>query len=66
MHIPFAGLFELLRPTLPCIDQIPGLQAAALESRCWRPGYQRYGAASPWAAATPAALLAGLFGEKRR
>ena len=31
-HIPFAGLFELLRPTLPCIDQIPGLQAAALES----------------------------------
>ena len=31
-HIPFAGLFELLRPALPCIDQIPGPQAAALES----------------------------------
>ena len=31
-HIPFAGLFELLRPALACIDQIPGPQAAALES----------------------------------
>ena len=31
-HIPFAGLFELLRPALPCIGQIPGPQAAALES----------------------------------
>ena len=31
-HIPFAGLFELLRPALPWIDQIPGPQAAALES----------------------------------
>ena len=31
-HIPFAGLFELLRPTLPWIEQIPGPQAAALES----------------------------------
>jgi DNA-binding CsgD family transcriptional regulator len=31
-HIPFAGLFELLRPALPLIDQIPGPQAAALES----------------------------------
>ena len=31
-HIPFAGLFELLRPTLPWMDQIPGPQAAALES----------------------------------
>lgn len=31
-HIPFAGLFELLRPALPCMDQIPGPQAAALES----------------------------------
>ena len=31
-HIPFAGLFELLRPALPCIDQLPGPQAAALES----------------------------------
>ena len=31
-HIPFAGLFELLRPALTCIGQIPGPQAAALES----------------------------------
>ena len=31
-HIPFAGLFELLRPALPLIDQIPDPQAAALES----------------------------------
>jgi DNA-binding CsgD family transcriptional regulator len=31
-HIPFGGLFELLRPALPLIDQIPGPQAAALES----------------------------------
>jgi DNA-binding CsgD family transcriptional regulator len=31
-HIPFASLFELLRPALPWIDQIPGPQAAALES----------------------------------
>jgi AAA ATPase domain len=31
-HIPFAGLFELLRPALPWIGQIPGPQAAALES----------------------------------
>ena len=31
-HIPFAGLFELLRPALPWIDQIPAPQAAALES----------------------------------
>ncbi len=31
-HIPFAGLFELLRPTLSLIDQIPGPQAEALES----------------------------------
>jgi DNA-binding CsgD family transcriptional regulator len=31
-HIPFAGLFELLRPALPCIGQIPSPQAAALES----------------------------------
>jgi DNA-binding CsgD family transcriptional regulator len=31
-HIPFAGLFELLRPALPWLDQIPGPQAAALES----------------------------------
>ena len=31
-HIPFAGLFELLRPALPRIGQIPAPQAAALES----------------------------------
>jgi len=31
-HIPFAGLFELLRPALPWIGKIPGPQAAALES----------------------------------
>ena len=31
-HIPFAGLFELLRPTLPWISQIPAPQAEALES----------------------------------
>ena len=30
-HIPFAGLFELLRPALAGLDQIPGPQAAALE-----------------------------------
>jgi DNA-binding CsgD family transcriptional regulator len=31
-HIPFAGLFELLRPALSLINQIPGPQAEALES----------------------------------
>jgi len=31
-HIPFAGLFELLRPALPWISQIPAPQAEALES----------------------------------
>ncbi|HEY6312492.1 MAG TPA: AAA family ATPase [Streptosporangiaceae bacterium] len=31
-HIPFAGLFELLRPTLSWISQIPTPQAEALES----------------------------------
>jgi len=31
-QIPFAGLFELLRPALPLISQVPGPQAAALES----------------------------------
>ncbi len=31
-QIPFAGLLELLRPALPCIDQLPDPQAAALES----------------------------------
>lgn len=31
-HIPFAGLFELLRPALGCMNQIPAPQAAALES----------------------------------
>jgi predicted ATPase len=30
-HIPFAGLFELLRSALPLMGQIPGPQAAALE-----------------------------------
>ena len=29
-HIPFAGLFELLRPAIPWIGQIPGPQAEAL------------------------------------
>ena len=31
-HIPFAGLFELLRPALPWISQVPDPQATALES----------------------------------
>ncbi len=31
-HIPFGGLFEVLRPALAGIGQIPGPQAAALES----------------------------------
>ncbi|HMD92757.1 MAG TPA: AAA family ATPase [Trebonia sp.] len=31
-HIPFGGLFELLRPALSRIGQIPAPQAAALES----------------------------------
>jgi DNA-binding CsgD family transcriptional regulator len=31
-QIPFAGLFELLRPALPWISQIPDPQATALES----------------------------------
>ncbi len=31
-NIPFAGLFELLRPALGCLDRIPLPQAAALES----------------------------------
>jgi DNA-binding CsgD family transcriptional regulator len=31
-QIPFAGLFELLRPALACLDVIPRPQAAALES----------------------------------
>lgn len=38
-HIPFAGLFELLRPALSRIDAIPGPQAAALGSAlALRPG----------------------------
>ncbi|MGH3303451.1 MAG: AAA family ATPase [Streptosporangiaceae bacterium] len=38
-HIPFAGLFELLRPALPRIDAIPDPQAAALGSAlALRPG----------------------------
>ncbi len=31
-HIPFAGLFDLLRPALGSLDQLPAPQAAALES----------------------------------
>jgi DNA-binding CsgD family transcriptional regulator len=31
-QIPFAGLYELLRPALGCIDAIPAPQASALES----------------------------------
>jgi DNA-binding CsgD family transcriptional regulator/tetratricopeptide (TPR) repeat protein len=31
-QVPFGGLFELLRPALGCLPQIPGPQAAALES----------------------------------
>jgi hypothetical protein len=31
-HIPFAGLFELLRPALDSLDRLPAPQAAALES----------------------------------
>lgn len=31
-HIPFAGLFELLRPALDRVDRLPAPQAAALES----------------------------------
>ena len=31
-QIPFAGLFELLRPALGCLEAIPRPQAAALES----------------------------------
>ena len=38
-QIPFAGLFELLRPALPLLGQVPGPQAAALESAlALRPG----------------------------
>src|SRR4051794_31994408 len=31
-HIPFAGLFELLRPALASLERLPAPQAAALES----------------------------------
>src|SRR3954469_14325520 len=31
-QIPFAGLYELLRPALDCLKRIPPPQAAALES----------------------------------
>jgi DNA-binding CsgD family transcriptional regulator len=31
-HIPFAGLFELLRPALDCLNALPRPQASALES----------------------------------
>ena len=38
-HVPFAGLFELLRPALDRLDAIPAPQAAALESAlALRPG----------------------------
>jgi DNA-binding CsgD family transcriptional regulator len=38
-HIPFAGLFELLRPALGVVEQLPEPQAAALESAlALRPG----------------------------
>ena len=38
-QIPFAGLFELLRPALHLLDRIPAPQAAALESAlALRPG----------------------------
>jgi DNA-binding CsgD family transcriptional regulator len=38
-HVPFAGLFELLRPALDRLDAIPAPQAAALETAlALRPG----------------------------
>src|SRR3954451_8071499 len=38
-HIPFAGLFELLRPALGSLDRIPSPQAEALETAlALRPG----------------------------
>ncbi|HEX6933798.1 MAG TPA: YceI family protein [Streptosporangiaceae bacterium] len=38
-HIPFASLFELIRPALTMIERIPGPQAVALESAlALRPG----------------------------
>src|SRR6266480_4264022 len=38
-HIPFAGLFELLRPALGCLDRIPSPQAEALGTAlALRPG----------------------------
>src|SRR5690242_13514237 len=38
-QIPFASLFELLRPALPMLDQLPAPQAAVLESAfALRPG----------------------------
>lgn len=57
-HIPFAGLFELLRPALGCIGQIPGPQAAALESAlALRPGVSDQGRLAVGAATL--SLLAG-------
>lgn len=66
-HIPFAGLFELLRPALAWLDRIPGPQAAALESAlALRPARAQdrfaVGAATlsllaGYAEAAPAALL---------
>jgi tetratricopeptide (TPR) repeat protein len=38
-HVPFAGLYELLRPVLGRLDQLPGPQARALEGAlALRPG----------------------------
>ncbi len=66
-HIPFAGLFELLRPALPWIDRIPVPQAAALESAlalrpASAPGRFAVGAATlsllaAYAEAAPVAVL---------
>ncbi|HEX2588089.1 MAG TPA: AAA family ATPase [Gaiellales bacterium] len=41
-HIPFAGLFDLLRPALDSLDELPRPQAAALEGAlALRPGGTR-------------------------
>ena len=42
-HIPFAGLFELLRPALTCIGQIPGPQGRGAGERAGAPAGQRAG-----------------------
>jgi DNA-binding CsgD family transcriptional regulator len=66
-HIPFASLFELIRPALTMIERIPGPQAVALEGAlALRPGAARdrfaVGAAtlsllSAYADERPAAVL---------